>query len=132
MTDFKTCGRGRMTMLRIQYISAMAKPAPAMIGRKTNGGLRMRSSPLRLEGGGAAVAATIGVGDGVGSGDGVGEGDGVGVGTCSVKLAQGDGGALAHSRCRPGGSAGKGLTFHVKFPFASALTAPETLFGWSQ
>ena len=92
----------------------------------------MTSSPLNLESIRAGVATAIGVLDGDGSG--VDEASGVGVVTaaCRVKLAHGFGATLAHSLWRPGGSPGKGLTFQVKLPLASASVAPETLFDWSQ
>ena len=132
MTDFNVCGRGRRAMLRTQYMSAITRPTPAMIGRMTNGGLSMTSSPLNLESIRAGVAAPIGVLEGDGSGEGEPSGDGVAIAACRVKFAQGFGATLAHSLWRPGGSPGKGLTFHVKLPLASASTAPETLFDWSQ
>jgi hypothetical protein len=92
----------------------------------------MTSSPLNLESIRAGVATTIGVLDGDGSGVGEASGDGVVTAACRVKLAQGFGATLAHSLWRPGGSPGKGLTFQVKLPLASASAAPETLFDWSQ
>jgi hypothetical protein len=92
----------------------------------------MTSSPFNLESMRAGVATVSGLLDGDGSGDGEATGDGVVAAACRVKLAQGFGATLAHSLCRPGGSPGKGLTFHVKLPFASASVAPETLFDWSQ
>lgn len=132
MTDFKVCCRGRVTALRIKYMSAISRPTPPMIGRMTNGGLRMTSSGLRLELIRAGVGAPIGVFEGDGSCEGVASGDGVVTAACKVKLAQGFGATLAQTLWRPGGSPGKGLSFHVKLPLASASTAPETLFGWSQ
>ena len=69
-----------------------------MIGRKTNGGLVITSSPLRPEPvvsvSRDALAVVVGEGEGDDDGDGEGEGDGeaagVGVGgPCSVKLAHG-------------------------------------------
>ncbi len=123
-------------MLKIQYARAITMPSPAMIGRITNGGLVMRSKVLSLAAPGVGLGESVGlaVGDGEVSGDA--DGDTVGVGlaaaACRVKLAQGLGGTLAHRRCTPGGSPGYGLTLVVKFPFASALEAPDTFAGWSQ
>ena len=78
----------------------MASPAPPMIGRITNGGFNMRSMPLSVVATGVGLAVSVGlaVGDGLVSGDGVGDGCGVGVTAtaCSVKLAHGFGGTLAH------------------------------------
>ena len=112
-------------------MSAINRPAPPMIGRITKGGLRMTSSGLILVSprGGVAGGGAI---DGEGSGEGDATGDGVAAAACKVKEAHGFGATLAHSLWRPGGSPGKGLTFHVKLPLASASTAPETLLGWSQ
>jgi hypothetical protein len=125
-----------MTMLKIQYPRAIRMPSPAMIGRITKGGLVKRSKVLILAATGVGLGESVGlaVGDGEVSGDGDGESVGVGLAAaaCSVKLAQGLGGTLAHSRWTPGGSPGYGLTLVVKFPFASALAAPDTLPGWSQ
>jgi hypothetical protein len=109
-------------------MSAITRPIPPMIGRMTNGGLSMTSSPLNLVSMRAGVANVIGVLEGDGSGVGEASGEGVVAAACRVKLAQGFGATLAHSLWRPGGSPGKGLTFHVKLPLASASVAPETLF----
>src|SRR6266850_876060 len=76
-------------MLKIQYMSAMTRPTPPMIGRMTNGGLSMTSSPLNLESMRAGVATVIGVLDGDGSGEGEASGEGVVAAACKVKLAQG-------------------------------------------
>src|ERR1700687_4458661 len=103
-----------------------------MIGRSTNGGLRMTSSPLSLGSTRAGVGATTGVGEGDVSGEGEASGEGLTAAGFSAKLAQGFGATLAHSLWTPVGSPGKGWTFVVKLPLASALPAPETLFDWSQ
>ena len=70
--------------------------------------------------------------EGDGSGEGDASGEGVTATACKVNVAQGLGATLAHSLWRPGGSPGKDLSCVVKLPLASALAAPETLFGWSQ
>jgi hypothetical protein len=125
-----------MTMLRIQYASAITMPTPAMIGRITKGGLVIRSKPLSLGATGVGLGESVGlaVGEGEVSGDGDGESVGVGLAAaaCNVKVAQGLGGTLAHSLWTPGGSPGYALTLVVKFPFGSALAAPDTRPGWSQ
>ena len=82
-------------------MSAIASPAPPMIGRITNGGFNIRSMPLRVGATGVGLdvsALGVAVGDGEVSGDADGDGCGVGVTAtaCSVKLAQGFGGTLAH------------------------------------
>lgn len=101
-----------------------------MIGRITNGGLVMRSNVLSLAATGVGLGESVGlaVGEGEVSGDGEGESVGLGLAAaaCSVKLAHGLGGTLAHSLWTPGGSPGYVLTLVVKFPLASALEAPDT------
>src|ERR1700737_4443252 len=94
-----------------------------MIGRKTNGGLVITSSPLRPEPVGSVSRDTLAEvageaeGDDDGDGDGDGDGDAAGVGVggpCSVKLAHGFGCTLAHSLCTLGASPGNGFTTFVK------------------
>jgi hypothetical protein len=66
--------------------------------------------------------------DGVGEdeeGDGGAGGVGVG-GPCNVKLAHGPGGTVAHSRCAPGLSPGKGVTTFEKLPLESLVTLAAT------
>ncbi len=73
-----------------------------MMGRITNGGFIIRSRPLSVAaaGVGLAVSEGLAVGEGLTSGEADGEAWGVGVAVtaCSVKLAQGFGGTLAHRR----------------------------------
>jgi hypothetical protein len=59
-------------------MSAMARPAPPMIGRITNGGFNIRSMPLSVAATGVGLAVSVGlaVGDGLVSGDGDADGDG--------------------------------------------------------
>lgn len=78
---------------------------------------------------GDALGLTLGDADGVVTGDGDGEGDagGVGVGgPCKVKFAHGLGGTLAHRRCEPGLSPGKGFTTVEKLPPESVVTLVAT------
>ena len=108
-----------------------------MIGKKTNGGLVITSSPLRAEFVVSITGDALGVGDGdsdgVGEGDGEGEAAGVGVGEPSrVKLAQGFGGTLAHRWCTPGLSPGNGVTAFVKLPLPSVVTFAATCESVSQ
>ena len=97
----------------------------AMIGRKTNGGLVMMSSPLMPPPPGrtpdAGVSVAVGVGDDVSSGDGVTPGVGGG-GPCNVNVAHGLGCTLTHSLCTPGLSKGRGLSTLVNAPEASLTT----------
>lgn len=66
-------------------------------------------------------------GDPDGDSDGDGEAGGVGVGDPSrTKLAHGFGCTLAHSRCGPGASPGKGFTVLVKLPPPSVVTLAAT------
>lgn len=110
-----------------------------MIGRKTNGGLVMTSSPLRPPLIVSATGDALGLGlgdadaDGVGTADGDGGAGGVGVGDpCSVKVAHGRGGTLAHKRCTPGLSPGNGTTGIAKLPPESAWAFPATWDSESQ
>ena len=108
-----------------------------MIGRKTRGGLVITSSALWPEFVVTTSGKVLGLADGLADGEAAGDGDageeGVGVGgPCSVKLAHGLGGTLAHSLCRPGLSPGNGLTVVVKLPLPSALTLVATWLGVSQ
>ncbi len=108
-----------------------------MIGRKTNGGLVITSSPPRLEFVVRTTGDALGVGEddaeGEGEGEGEGEAAGVGVGDpCRVKLAQGFGGTLAHRRCTPALSPGKGVTALVKLPPLSVVTFAATWESMSQ
>ncbi len=109
----------------------------AMIGRKTNGGLVIMSSPLMpppppgRTPDACGVSPAAGVGDEVSIGDGVMPG--VGVGTpCSVKLAHGCGCTLAQSLWTFGLSPRKGLTTLVNAPVSSATTEPATWVERSQ
>jgi hypothetical protein len=102
-----------------------------MMGRMTNGGLKMTSRPLTVVATGVAIgeAVALSVGDGEVSGDGEGDTSGVGVvgGPCSAKVAQGLGATFAQRRCTPGGSPGNGVTLVAKLPLASAMADPATL-----
>lgn len=65
--------------------------------------------------------------DGEGASEGDGEAAGVGVGDpCSVKLAHGFGGTLAHRWCTPGASPGNGVTAFVKLPPESVVRLAAT------
>ena len=127
----------RSTRISSQYASAARIARRPMIGKKTNGGLVITSSPLRPEFVVSMTGDALGVGDGdsdgVGEGDGEGEEAGVGVGgPCRVKLAHGFGGTLAHRWCTPGVSPGKGVTALVKLPLPSLVTLAATCESVSQ
>ena len=104
-----------------------------MIGRKTSGGFVITSNPLRppltvkVSGDALGLGLPLGVAGGVGAGEGDGGAGGVGVGgPCNVKLAHGPGGTVAHSRCAPGPSPGKGVTTFEKLPLESVVTLAAT------
>jgi hypothetical protein len=109
-----------------------------MIGRKTNGGRMITSSPplpsvLATSGRGEELGLTEGEGDGDGDEDGDGDWAGVGEGgPWREKLAHGFGGTLAQSWCAPTASPAKGVTTVVKFPLPSLVTLVATLLGESQ
>jgi len=104
-----------------------------MIGRKTSGGFVITSNPPRppltvnVSGDALGLGLPLGDADGVGAGEGDGGAGGVGVGgPCNVKLAHGPGGTVAHSRCAPGLSPGKGVTTFEKLPLESVVTLAAT------
>ena len=109
-----------------------------MIGRKTNGGFVITSSPLRpppftVSATGEALGVGLGEGEGLATAEGDGTAGGVGVGgPCKLKPAHGPGATLAHRRCTPGPSPGKGVTTLVKPPPESAWTSATTLDAESQ
>ena len=127
----------RSTRISSQYASAARIASRPMIGKKTKGGLVITSSPLRPEFVVSTTGDALGVGDGdsdgVGEGEGEGDAAGVGVGgPWRVKLAHGFGGTLAHRRCTPGLSPGKGVTALVKLPLPSLVTLAVTCESLSQ
>lgn len=97
-----------------------------MMGRKTNGGLVMMSSPLMPPPAGRTPdtgEVSVGEDDGEVS---VGEAGGVGVGVGAprrVKLAHGLGWTLAQSLWTAGLSPANGVTTLVKAPLSSVITA---------
>jgi hypothetical protein len=91
----------RSPRMSTQYARAASSARRAIIGRKTNGGVVITSSPLRspetVNATGDALGLALGDGDGVGMAESDGAAGGVGVGgPCNVKLAHGLGGTLAH------------------------------------
>jgi hypothetical protein len=95
-----------------------------MIGRKTNGGLVMMSSPLMPPPPGRTPdACGVSAGEGVGVSPGEGESFGVGVGgPWRVKFAHGFGWTLAHSLWTFGLSPLNGLITLVNAPVSSLTT----------
>jgi len=122
----------RSPRISIQYARAASSARRAIIGRKTNGGFVITSSPLRsppftVSATGDALGLGLGDADGVDTGDGEGTAGGVGVGgPCNVKLAHGPGCTVAHRRWTPGPSPGNGDTTLVKLPLESVVTLVAT------
>lgn len=129
----------RSTRISSQYAIAASRARRPMIGRNTNGGLVITSSPLRPEPVVSVKRDALAdeTGDGVDGDardeDGDGDDGGVGVGgPCSVKVAHGLGGMLTHSRCTPTLSPGNGVTTFVKLPLESVTTLAATCACVSQ
>lgn len=127
----------RSARMKNQYARAASTPRRPIIGRNTNGGFVITSSPLPEEGPVSAIGEVLGLevgdADADGEADGDGEAVGVGVGDAwSVKFAQGFGGTLAQSLCGPGLSPGNGVTTFVKLPLESVVTLAATRESASQ
>jgi hypothetical protein len=122
----------RSPRMSAQYPRAASSASRAMIGRKTNGGLVITSSPLlpppfTVSATGDALGLGLGEAEGVGMAEGDGGAGGVGVGDpCNVKFAHGPGGAVAQMRCTPGLSPGNGVTTCLNSPLASVVTLVAT------
>src|ERR1700694_488575 len=124
----------RSPRMSTQYARAASSARRAIIGRKTNGGFVITSSPplpppftVSATGDAPGLGLALGDADAVGTAEGEGGAGGVGVGApWRVKLAHGPGAALAHRRCSPGLSPGNGVTTCLNSPLASVVTLVAT------